>query len=86
MQKSLLLAASVLALMTVAAAAQAPAALTGSVTSAKEGAMEGVVVTAKKDGFDHCHIRRNRQPGALQLSGRKARCRPLRAEDSRHWL
>ncbi len=49
MQKSLLLAASVLALMTGAAAAQAPAALTGSVTSAKEGAMEGVVVTAKKD-------------------------------------
>ena len=49
MQKSLLLA-TITALLTTAAFAQTPAALTGTVTSAKEGAMEGVVVTAKKDG------------------------------------
>src|SRR5580698_4985585 len=30
--------------------AQSPAALSGSVSSAKEGAMEGVVVSARKDG------------------------------------
>jgi len=30
--------------------AQAPAALTGQVSSAEEGNMEGVVVSAKKDG------------------------------------
>src|SRR5467141_3968278 len=33
-----------------AANAQAPAALAGQVSSAKEGVMEGVVVSAKKDG------------------------------------
>src|SRR5260370_42704927 len=32
------------------AAAQAPAALTGQVTSAEEGAMEGVLVSARKAG------------------------------------
>ena len=32
------------------AAAQTGAAITGTVTSAQEGAMEGVLVTAKKDG------------------------------------
>src|SRR5207249_4668793 len=32
------------------AQAQTPLALTGHVTSTEEGAMEGVVVTAKKDG------------------------------------
>ena len=35
---------------THAANAQAPAALAGQVSSAKEGAMEGVVVSAKKAG------------------------------------
>ena len=33
-----------------AAHAQAPAALTGQVSSAAEGPMEGVVVSAKRDG------------------------------------
>jgi streptogramin lyase len=37
-------------IMSHAASAQAPAALTGQVSSAKEGVMEGVVVSAKKDG------------------------------------
>jgi len=52
MRKSRLLTASAgLALLLVSAAhAQAPAALTGQVSSAKEGTMEGVVVSAKKDG------------------------------------
>jgi virginiamycin B lyase len=36
--------------LTLPTQAQTPAALTGQVTSAEEGAMEGVVVSAKKDG------------------------------------
>ena len=50
MQKSLLLGTLTAALLASATYAQTPAALTGVVTSAKEGAMEGVMVTAKKDG------------------------------------
>ena len=47
----LLSATAAVALMTTPAAyAQAPAALAGTVSSAKEGNMEGVIVTAKKDG------------------------------------
>src|ERR1700704_1878879 len=38
------------ALFAALAQAQAPAALTGQVSSAEEGAMEGVVVSAKRDG------------------------------------
>ncbi len=48
---TLLSAVAAAALMNVAAAeAQAPAALTGTVSSAQEGNMEGVIVTAKKAG------------------------------------
>jgi len=52
---SLLASASLLGLLASAglstgALAQATAALTGQVTSAEEGAMEGVLVSAKKDG------------------------------------
>ena len=43
-------AAAALFVWSHAARAQAPAALAGQVTSAKEGAMEGVVVSAKKAG------------------------------------
>ena len=52
MRKSLLLTASagLAALFVSAAHAQVPAALAGQVSSAKEGAMEGVVVSAKKEG------------------------------------
>src|SRR5256712_4093482 len=39
-----------LALFTAAAQAQAPVALAGQVSSAEEGPMEGVVVSAKRDG------------------------------------
>ena len=42
--------ALVLAIPASGRADQAPAALTGVVSSAAEGAMEGVVVTAHKDG------------------------------------
>src|SRR5258708_17895088 len=38
------------ALFTATAHAQSPVALTGQVSSAEEGAMEGVVVSAKRDG------------------------------------
>src|SRR5438046_2345048 len=37
-------------LFQTASPAQTPSALTGKVASAEEGSMEGVVVTAKKDG------------------------------------
>src|SRR5262245_55280555 len=53
MRKALLLttAAGLAAFIIQAPAeAQSGAALTGQVSSAKEGAMEGVIVTAKKDG------------------------------------
>src|SRR5256885_1237198 len=42
--------AACFALLMAVAQAQAPAALTGQVSSAEEGAMEGVVVSAKRDG------------------------------------
>jgi streptogramin lyase len=42
--------AAYFALFAAAVQAQTPAALTGQVSSAEEGAMEGVVVSAKKDG------------------------------------
>ena len=54
MTKLLLASAAAVATILVQAAppafAQAPAALSGDVSSAKEGTMEGVVVSAKKDG------------------------------------
>jgi streptogramin lyase len=44
------LALALLPVALLAAQAQTPAALTGQVTSSEEGAMEGVLVSAKKDG------------------------------------
>src|SRR5438093_6303875 len=44
------IAAACFALFAAVAQAQAPVALAGQVSSAEEGAMEGVVVSAKKDG------------------------------------
>ena len=54
-QLSLLASASLFGMLahaglSTSALAQAAAALTGQVTSAEEGPMEGVLVTAKKDG------------------------------------
>jgi len=45
-----LLASAALAVLAFAGPTSAQTALTGLVTSAEEGAMEGVLVTAKKDG------------------------------------
>jgi virginiamycin B lyase len=52
MRTHLLLGTAIAALFVygTASAADAPAALTGTVTSAKEGAMEGVIVSAHRDG------------------------------------
>src|SRR5579872_3151454 len=50
MKMSLLLSAAALVIAHTSTVLAAPAALEGKVTSAKEGAMEGVLVTAKKDG------------------------------------
>ena len=59
------------------ASAQTPAALTGQVTSAEEGAMEGVLVSAKKAGSTITDHGRQRRAGQLQLSRRQARARPI---------
>src|SRR5437763_15718732 len=50
MKMSLLLSAAVFVIAGTSRAFAAPAPLEGKVTSAKESAMEGVLVTAKKDG------------------------------------
>jgi virginiamycin B lyase len=50
MRHHLLATTVALALLTLGAQAQTPVALTGQVSSAEEGMMEGVVVSAKKDG------------------------------------
>src|SRR5579871_2075070 len=50
MKMSLLLSAAALAVAATSPVFAAPAALEGKVASAKEGVMEGVLVTAKKDG------------------------------------
>src|SRR6476619_1870360 len=50
MKVSLLLGAAMFVIAGAQTSFAATAALTGKVTSAKEGAMEGVLVTAKKDG------------------------------------
>ena len=47
-------------------------ALSGQVTSAKEGAMEGVVVSAKKVGSTVTVSVRDRRQGPLQLPGEPA--------------
>ncbi len=44
--------------------------LSGQVSSADEPAMEGVLVSAKKEGFDHFGNRCERSAGALPLSRR----------------
>jgi streptogramin lyase len=48
--RSLAAAIACTVLVSNSAAAQAPAAISGQITSAEEGAMEGVLVTAQRDG------------------------------------
>ena len=55
--------------------AQSAAALTGQVTSAEEGTMEGVVVSAKKAGSTMTVSVISDAPGQFQLPGRPARAR-----------
>ena len=57
--------------------AQTPAALAGQVTSAQEGAMEGVLVSAKKARRDHHHHGVERPRGPFQLPGLQTRARPI---------
>ena len=62
------------------------AALAGTVTSDAEGKMEGVVVTAHKDGSIVSVSVTTRRAGPLQLSGEPARARPLHARHPRRRL
>ena len=62
------------------------AALTGRVSSAEEGPMEGVVVTRQEGRLHHLDFGRDRRQGPLQLPGSEARARPLHAEDPRDRL
>ena len=55
-----------------AAHAQAPAALTGQVSSVAEGPMEGVVVSAKRDGSTRHHLRGQRSAPASSASPRRS--------------
>ena len=52
---------------------RAPAALTGQVTSDAESVMEGVVVTAHRDGRHRIDERDDRRKGPLRLPGEPAR-------------
>ena len=56
--------------------------LTGAVSSAEEGAMEGVLVSAKKAGSTITTTVVLERQGPVQLPGRPARARPLHASPS----
>ena len=66
--------------------AQAPAALSGQVSSQEEGNMEGVLVSAKKTGSHHHHHGRQRRAGPFQLPGVEARARAIHDLDPRDRL
>ena len=66
--------------------AQAPAALSGKVSAAGEAALEGVLVSAKKDRRHHHHHGRQRREGSLQLPCLETRARPIRSLDPRDRL
>ena len=61
----------------LSAEAQTAAALSGQVSSAEEGAMEGVLVSAKKHGSTITVTVVTDAKGRLQLPGGSARRRPL---------
>ena len=63
--------------------AQTAAALTGQVSSAEEGNMEGVVVSAKKDGSTITVSVVTDAQGRLQLSRQPTRARQVHAEGAR---
>ena len=64
------------------AEAQAPLALSGQVTSAEEGPMEGVVVSAKKDGSTISISVVTDAAGPFCFPGREARTRSLRIKSA----
>jgi hypothetical protein len=68
------------------AQARAAAALTGQVSSAEEGAMEGVVVSARKDGSTISISVVTGRAGPLCFSGRATRARTLHVEGARRRL
>ena len=63
--------------------ADGAAALAGQVASTEEGPMEGVIVSAKKDGSNYHRQRHHQRAGPLQLPGGAARARPLQPANSR---
>ena len=60
--------------------------LTGKVTSAEEGAMEGVLVSAKKTGSTITVTVVSDATGRYSLPGGQARSRPIRGPHPRHRL
>ncbi len=87
--KTFFAAAAILAatlLQASLASAQTAAALSGAVRSAKEGMMEGVVVSAKKDGSTITVSVVSDEQGPLQLPGVATRSRALRDRHPRRWL
>ena len=83
-RRSTLLVSSVACLfLGMPSSAQAPAALTGRVSSAAEGAMEGVLVSLKREGATKTVTVVSHADGTLRVPARPARARPLRSVDSR---
>ena len=87
---SLLASAAGLAALVLQASAPAfaqnAAALSGAVSSAKEGPMEGVRRQRQEGRLDHHRLGRHRRQGPLQLPGVAARSRALRDQHPRHRL
>ena len=85
MRMTTLLLASAACLIALApqAFAQNAAALSGNVSSAKEGAMEGVVVSAKRDGSTITVSVISDDKGRFSFPAVAARSRPLRAQHPR---
>ena len=84
--KHLLFAAAVVALACCQAGAGRAQTLTGSVTSAEEGAMEGVLVSAQAAGSPITVTVVSDEHGRFRFPDATPRARPLRAAHSRHRL
>ena len=73
-------------LPTAPASSQTPVTLAGLVSSPEEGAMEGVLVSAKKAGSNHLHHGRERRGGPIQFPRQPPRAGPSRHQHPRHRL
>ena len=82
-RRVLLIAGGALAAALLHADIPVPSALSGQVTSVEEGPMEGVVVSAKKDGSTISISVVSNAAGALRVSGHAARTRTLHIESAR---